>query len=80
MQAAEIAQTADAIVVGSAIIEKIYESYNKNKNNIGFIVGETCAFVKSLSNSINNKINKENLMSWLSNFVRPKLRAPYKKS
>ena len=55
MQALEIAQTADAIVVGSAIIEKIYESYSKNKNNIGFIVGETCAFVKSLSNSINNK-------------------------
>ena len=55
MQALEIAQTADAIVVGSAIIEKIYESYNKNKNNIGLIVDETCAFVKSLSNSINNK-------------------------
>ena len=55
MQALEIAQTADAIVVGSAIIEKIYESYSKNKNNIGFIVDETCAFVKSLSNSINNK-------------------------
>ena len=29
MQALEIAQTADAIVVGSAIIEKIYESYKK---------------------------------------------------
>ncbi len=55
MQALEIAQTADAIVVGSAIIEKIYESYTKNKNNIGFIVSETCTFVKSLSNSINNK-------------------------
>ena len=55
MQALEIAQTADAIVVGSAIIEKIYESYKKNKNNLGFIVDETCAFVKSLSNSINNK-------------------------
>ena len=55
MQAKEISQTADAIVVGSAIIEKIYESYNKNKNNIGFIVDETCAFVKNLSNSINNK-------------------------
>ncbi len=52
LQAATIAQTADAIVVGSAIIEKIYEIYNKdNKDNI-FIAEEVSNFVKSLSNAI----------------------------
>ena len=54
-QAVSISQTAEAIVVGSAIIEKIYGAYNKDKSDIDFIIGETCDFVKSISNAINSK-------------------------
>ena len=54
-QAVSICQTAEAIVVGSAIIEKIYGAYNKDKSDIDFIIGETCDFVKSISNAINSK-------------------------
>ena len=52
-QAFRIAQTADAIVMGSAIIEKIYEAYTRDNNNINFIVDEVCFLVKSISNAIN---------------------------
>ena len=55
IQALEIAEIADAIVVGSAIIEKIFKAYIKNNSDVDFIVGETSAFVKSLSNAINSK-------------------------
>jgi len=54
-QAVSISQTAEAIVVGSAIIEKIYGAYNKDKSDIDFIIGETCDFVKSISDAINTK-------------------------
>jgi tryptophan synthase alpha chain len=54
-QAASIAQTSDAVVVGSAIIEKICEAYQKDNSNIEFIVNEVSTLVKNLSNAINRK-------------------------
>ena len=47
-----IAKTADAVVVGSAIIEKIYAAHKKNHNDKISIVEEVSNFVKSLSNAI----------------------------
>ena len=52
LQAVSIAQTADAVVVGSAIIEKIYAAHKKNHNDKISIVEEVSNFVKSLSNAI----------------------------
>ena len=54
LQAASIAQTSDAIVVGSAIIEKIYDTHKKNHNDEVFIVEEVSNFVASLSNAISS--------------------------
>ena len=54
IQAASIAQTSDAIVVGSAIIEKIYDTYKKNHSNELFVVEEVSNFVESLSNAISS--------------------------
>ena len=54
IQAASIAQTSDAIVVGSAIIEKIYKAHKKNYKDDVFIVEEVSHFVKSLSNAISS--------------------------
>ena len=54
LQAASIAQTSDAIVVGSAIIEKIYDTHKKNHNDEVFIVEEVSNFVESLSNAISS--------------------------
>lgn len=54
IQAASIAQTSDAIVVGSAIIEKIYDTYKKNQSDELFVVEEVSNFVESLSNAISS--------------------------
>jgi tryptophan synthase alpha chain len=54
LQAASIAQTSDAIVVGSAIIEKIYDTHKKNHSDEVFIVEEVSNFVASLSNAISS--------------------------
>jgi len=54
LQAASIAQTSDAIVVGSAIIEKIYDTHKKNHIDEVFIVEEVSNFVESLSNAISS--------------------------
>lgn len=54
LQAASIAQTSDAIVVGSAIIEKIYDTYKKNQSDELFVVEEVSNFVESLSNAISS--------------------------
>ena len=54
LQAASIAQTSDAIVVGSAIIEKIYDTYKKNHSNELFVIEEVSNFVESLSNAISS--------------------------
>ena len=53
-QAVNIAKTADAIVVGSAIIDKINEAYKKDKNNIKLIADSAADLVKNLSNALNN--------------------------
>jgi tryptophan synthase alpha chain len=53
-QAVNIAKTADAVVVGSAIIDKINEAYKKDKNNIKLIADSAADLVKSLSNALNN--------------------------
>jgi len=53
-QAVNIAKTADAVVVGSAIIDKINEAYKKDKNDIKFIVNSAADLVKNLSNALNN--------------------------
>jgi tryptophan synthase alpha chain len=53
-QAVNIAKTADAVVVGSAIIEKINQAYKKDKNNIKLIADSTADFVKTLSTALNN--------------------------
>jgi len=55
IQAYNISKISDAVVVGSAIIEKINEAYNKNSSDVDFILNETSVFVKSLSNAINKK-------------------------
>lgn len=55
IQALDISKISDAVVVGSAIIEKINEAYNKNNSDVDFIINETSIFVKSLSNAINRK-------------------------
>ena len=54
LQAASIAQTSDAIVVGSAIIEKIYDTHKKNHSNELFVIEEVSNFVESLSNAISS--------------------------
>ena len=54
LQAASIAQTSDAIVVGSAIIEKIYDTHKKNHIDEVVIVEEVSNFVESLSNAISS--------------------------
>ena len=54
IQAASIAQTSDAIVVGSAIIEKIYDIHKKNHSNELFVIEEVSNFVESLSNAISS--------------------------
>lgn len=54
LQAASIAQTSDAIVVGSAIIEKIYDTHKKNHSDEVLIVEEVSNFVASLSNAISS--------------------------
>ena len=53
-QAVNIAKTADAVVVGSAIINKINEAYKKDKNNIKLIADSAADLVKTLSNALNN--------------------------
>jgi tryptophan synthase alpha chain len=53
-QAVSIAKTADAVVVGSAIIDKINEAYKKDKNNNQLIAEHAANLVKSLSAAINN--------------------------
>ena len=52
-QAVNIAKTADAVVVGSAIIDKINEAYKKDKNNIKLIADSAADLVKTLSNALN---------------------------
>ena len=52
--AVNIARTADAVVVGSAIIDKIYDVYKKDKNNIKLITETVSNLVKSLSKAIKN--------------------------
>jgi tryptophan synthase alpha chain len=56
-QAFNFAKIADAVVVGSAIIDKIKKAYEKDKNNIKFIADSAADFVKSLSTVLNK--NKE---------------------
>ena len=46
--------TFDAIVVGSAIIEKIYDTHKKNHSDEVLIVEEVSNFVASLSNAISS--------------------------
>ena len=53
-QAVNIAKTADAVVVGSAIIDKINEAYKKDKNNNQLIAEYAANLVKSLSIALNN--------------------------
>ena len=53
-QAVNIAKTADAVVVGSAIIDKINEAYKKDRNNIKLIADSAADLVKNLSNALNN--------------------------
>ena len=53
-QAVNIAKIADAVVVGSAIIDKINKSYQKDKNNIKLIANSARDFVQSLSTALNN--------------------------
>jgi len=53
-QAVNIAKIADAVVVGSAIIDNINESYQKDKNNIKLIANSARDFVQSLSTALNN--------------------------
>ena len=53
-QAVNIAKTADAVVVGSAIIDKINEAYKKDRNNIKLIADSAADLVKTLSNALNN--------------------------
>ena len=53
-QAVNIAKIADAVVVGSAIIDKINEAYKKDKNNIKLIADSAADLVKTLSNALNN--------------------------
>ena len=53
-QVVNIAKTADAVVVGSAIIDKINEAYKKDKNNIKLIADSAADLVKTLSNALNN--------------------------
>jgi tryptophan synthase alpha chain len=53
-QAVNIAKKADAVVVGSAIIDKINEAYKKYKNNIKLIAESAADLVKTLSNALNN--------------------------
>ena len=53
-QAVNIAETADAVVVGSAIIDKINEAYKKDKNNNQLIAEYAANLVKSLSTALNN--------------------------
>ena len=52
-QAVNIAKIADAVVVGSAIIDKINKSYQKDKNNIKLIANSARDFVQSLSTALN---------------------------
>ena len=54
IQAASIAQTSDAIVVGSAIIEKIYDTHKKSNSDELFVIEEVSNFVESLSNAISS--------------------------
>lgn len=54
LQAASIAQTSDAIVVGSAIIEKIHDTHKKNHSDELFVIEEVSNFVESLSNAISS--------------------------
>ena len=49
-----VAKIADAVVVGSAIIDKINKSYQKDKNNIKLIANSARDFVQSLSTALNN--------------------------
>ena len=42
------------VVVGSAIIDKINKSYQKDKNNIKLIANSARDFVQSLSTALNN--------------------------
>ena len=56
-QAFNISKIADAVVVGSAIIDKIKEAYEKDKNNIKLIADSATDLVKSLSAVLNQ--NKE---------------------
>ena len=51
-QAVNIAKIADAVVVGSAIIDKINKSYQKDKNNIKLIANSAGDFVQSLSTAL----------------------------
>ena len=53
-QAVNIAKTADAVVVGSAIIDKINEAYKKDRDNIKLIADSAADLVKNLSNALNN--------------------------
>ena len=52
-QAVNIAKIADAVVVGSEIIDNINESYQKDKNNIKLIANSARDFVQSLSTALN---------------------------
>ena len=52
--AVNIARTADAVVVGSAIIDKIYDAYKEDKNNIKLMTETVFDLVKSLSKAIKN--------------------------
>ena len=45
---------ADAVVVGSAIIDKINEAYKKDKNNNQLMAESAANLVKSLSTALNN--------------------------
>ncbi|MDB9762859.1 tryptophan synthase subunit alpha [Alphaproteobacteria bacterium] len=51
-QAVNIAKIADAVVVGSAIIDNINESFQKDKNNIKLIANSAGDFVQSLSTAL----------------------------
>ena len=52
--AVNIARSADAVVVGSAIIDKIYDAYKEDKNNIKLMTETVSNLVKSLSKAIKN--------------------------
>ena len=73
-QAAEVAAVADASVVGTAIVEKIANALDENGNAKPQLVSETLDFVSDLAKAVRSA-RPEQLMNWINNYVRPKIRS-----